>query len=90
METLNMNNFFITGLIVGFNDVSDKMTTFGISTKDGIINVTALGKTAEYIRSYFSKKDYISVSGKIKRVKKDNNYYYNFIVNEFGFCKTKN
>lgn len=90
MEILKMNNFFITGMIVGFNDVSDKMTTFGISTKDGIINVTALGKTAELIRSYFSKKDYISVSGKIKRVKKDNNYYYNFIVNEFGFCKTKN
>lgn len=90
METLKMNNFFITGMIVGFNDVSDKMTTFGISTKDGIINVTALGKTAELIRSCFSKKDYISVSGKIKRVKKDNNYYYNFIVNEFGFCKTKN
>lgn len=89
MEILKMNNFFITGMIVNFEDKSEKLTVIGISTKDGIIDVSAIGKTAELIRTYFMKGDFITVSGKIKKIKKEDKYYYNFVVNEFGFCKTK-
>lgn len=49
-------------------------------------NCVAFGKTAEFITNYFAKGKEILLKGEMQCSKKENNYYWNVVVNRVEFC----
>ena len=65
--------------------------TIALSEKDktAFVNCVAFEKTAELVKNYFSKGDYIGATGRLDIQEKDGKYYTNIIVNEISFAGYK-